>query len=226
MRLLFIPGFGEDPSIFEKIQNHIPGEKVFLDYWVLLGDRPRPELNALQYAKELVEQFGITKQDVVIGHSTGGWIAYHIKHLVNCPVVQIASWSDSSKVVSPVKNRRLIYWFVKRGLYFNSLVRRYIIRNKYRNKPSEAVFDQVFRRLAREDKYKVINQMRLIFNPVQQPISVQPDLRIHARPDSIIRYPDQPAVDVPGDHFSLYTYPREVYEPINRFIKQLQEVSS
>jgi hypothetical protein len=46
----------------------------------------------------------------------------------------------------------------------------------------------------------------------------QPDLRIHARADTIIRYPDEPALEVPGDHFSLHTHPREVYEPIRDFL--------
>jgi hypothetical protein len=223
MRLLFIPGFGEDPSIFDKIQPHLPGEKVFLDFWVLLGDRPRPELNALLFAKELVEQYDITKEDVVIGHSTGGWVAYHIKHLVNCPIIQIASWTDMHKVVSPVKSQRLIYWSVSRGLYFNTLVLHYVVRKKYRGKPSVEVFRSVFKRLSREDKYKVINQMRLIFNPVYVKIEVQPDLCIHARADSIIRFPDHDVVEVPGDHFCLYTHPDKVYQPIVAFLKQQQQ---
>ncbi|WP_224998661.1 alpha/beta fold hydrolase [Cesiribacter sp. SM1] len=222
MRLLFIPGFGEDPSIFSSIQDHLPGEKVFLDYWELLGKEPRPELNPLLFAEELVEQYGITSHDVVIGHSTGGWVAYYIKHLVNCPIVQIASWTDMDRVVSPVQNRHLIYSFVKRGLYFNPLVRHYIVWKKYRNKPSAGIFNSVFKRLSREDSYKVINQMRLIFNPGYVKLKVQPDLRIHAREDSIILFPDQYAVEVPGDHFSLWTYPEEVYSPIVKFLEEQQ----
>lgn len=91
MRLIFIPGFGEDPSIFDRIHPHVKGEKIFLNNWVLLGDHPRSELNALLYARELADRFDIKRDDVIIGHSMGGWIAYHIKHLVRCPIIQIGS---------------------------------------------------------------------------------------------------------------------------------------
>jgi hypothetical protein len=50
MRLFFIPGFGEAPAIFDQIAPHLPGEKVFVDNWQLVGDRPRPDLTALSYA--------------------------------------------------------------------------------------------------------------------------------------------------------------------------------
>lgn len=101
MRLIFIPGLGEDSSIFDKIHPHMEGEKVFLNNRILLGDKPRPSLNALQYARELVDRFEITRQDVIIGHSMGGWIAFHIKHLVQCPIIQIGTWTDGRKVVRP-----------------------------------------------------------------------------------------------------------------------------
>lgn len=40
MRIFFIPGFGEEVSIFDKIQPFIPGEKVFIDNWTLLAYVP------------------------------------------------------------------------------------------------------------------------------------------------------------------------------------------
>ena len=58
----------------------------------------------------------------------------------------------------------------------------------------------------------------VIFNPLKEPITVMPDLRIHAKGDHIIKPPDEPYVLVPGDHFSLYTYPETVYRPIVDFI--------
>jgi hypothetical protein len=38
MRIFFIPGFGEEGFIFDKIQTNIPGEKVFIDNWALLKE--------------------------------------------------------------------------------------------------------------------------------------------------------------------------------------------
>jgi hypothetical protein len=218
-RLIFIPGLGEDETIFHKIHPSIPGEKVFLNKWVLLGNNPRPGLTVLQFAQELVDQFTITREDVIIGHSTGGWVAYHIKHLVHCPIIQIASWTEEHKVVKPISNRHLIYLFVRKGLYFNPLVKRLLIWGKYRNKPSRKIFSEIFDNLIKGNKNNVVNQLRLIFNPVKEKITVKPDLRIHARADSIIRVPDQPFQEVPGDHFSLYTHPEKVYAPIIAFLQ-------
>jgi hypothetical protein len=42
--------------------------------------------------------------------------------------------------------------------------------------------------------------------------------RIHARADAVVKIPDEPFHEVPGDHFSLYTYPEEVYRPIVEFL--------
>ncbi|MBD0254741.1 MAG: alpha/beta hydrolase [Cytophagales bacterium] len=218
MRLFFIPGFGEIPSIFDRIAPHLPGEKVFVDNWQLVGDRPRPDLTALSYARELTGRFGITTADVVIGHSMGGWIGLHLKHLTGCAVVQIGSWSAPAKVIRPVSNLKLVYWAVRRGLYFNRLVRRLLLGYNYRGKSSATVFGEVFGNLIRGDKHNVINQLRIIYSPVPEGFAAQPDLRLHARADTIIRYPDEPALEVPGDHFNLHTHPQEVYEPILAFL--------
>jgi len=218
MRLFFIPGFGEDPAIFDRIAPHLPGDQVFVDNWPLIGDAPRPDLTALSYAGELVGRFGITARDVTIGHSMGGWIGLHVKHLAGCAVVQIGSWSAPAKVVRPVSNLGLVYWAVRRGLYFNRLVRRLLLRYNYRGKPSAGVFNEVFGNLIRGNKHNVVNQLRIIYSPVPAGLAAQPDLRIHARADAIIGYPDEPALEVPGDHFSLYTHPEEVYKPIRAFL--------
>lgn len=226
MRLFFIPGFGEDPSIFDKIHPHIPGDKVLIKNWELIGDQPRPALTALQYARELVEEFGITQDDVVIGHSMGGWIAFHIKHLVHCPIVQIASWTNDRKVARFTANLPLVYWMVKKGLYFNRLVKYLLVHRKYRNRPSEGILGQVFDRLRKGNKDNVVNQLRIVFTPTDKNITEQPDLRIHARADRIIYFPDDPCLEVEGDHFTLYTHPEQVYRPILAFMEQRETKSA
>src|ERR1700749_2682388 len=113
MSVIFIHGLGEDEAVFSKIAPHIPGEHTFLNLWELLGDKPLPGINVLTFAKTLVEKYNITKADVVIGHSLGGWIAWHVKHLTECSVVQIASWTDPDLPVSPIKNVKVLYWLVR-----------------------------------------------------------------------------------------------------------------
>ncbi|MDB5248144.1 MAG: hypothetical protein JWQ40_2538 [Segetibacter sp.] len=219
MRLFFIPGFGEDETIFDKIKPFIPGEKVMLNNWTLLGNEPRKDLDALQYAKQLIERFQIMKEDVIIGHSLGGWVAFHIKHIIDCRIIQIASWTDDKKVVKLVSNARFMYWLIQRGWYFNNVAKNIIARLQYRNKPSLELFLTIFERLKRGNKENVINQLRVVFNPVNETIIAMPDLRIHSKNDNVILYPDQPFHEVPGDHFTLYTHPEAVYKPIVNFLR-------
>jgi hypothetical protein len=220
MRLIFIPGFGEDENIFEHLHPYLEGEKLFLPLWSLIPDRPRPELNAALLAKEVVAHYGITTRDVVIGHSTGGWVALFIKQIVACPVVQLASWTDVRKVVMPVPSRRLLYFLAKSGIMFHPSVFQRSMKN-YHNQPSAPVFAEAFLRLKNGNKDNVVNQLRTIFNPVQQPITAMPDLRIHAKSDAIVRFPDNAVYEVPGDHFSLYTHAAQVAAPIQQLLKKI-----
>jgi hypothetical protein len=220
MRNILIPGFGEDEFIFERIHDKLPGEKLSLSLWNLLPDKSVKTLNAEVFAKDLIGLFQISNNDLIIGHSTGGWVALHIKNIVGCPIVQIASWTDKRKVITPFANRHIIYFTAKTGLFFNDFMLRRTIKKYYQDKPSKEIFKAIFTKLKNGNRANVVNQLRLIFNPYPGKLSVQPDLRIHARKDRVIRFPDGPVHEVDGDHFSLYTYPEQVYPPIVGFMNQ------
>ena len=220
MRIIFITGLGEDEFIFDQIRGKLLGEKLFLSLWQELPERPSPGINVMDFACTLVQRHNITSEDLVIGHSTGGWVALYIKQAAGCPVIQLASWTNLNKVIVPVFNRHLIYFAARTGLYLNRLVLRYSLKKTYKGKPSRDIFERIFRRLITGNRANVVNQLRLIFNPVVEPATVTPDLRIHAKGDRVIRFPDGPVHEVPGDHFSLYTYPEQVLAPIDCFLKQ------
>lgn len=220
MRILFIHGFGEDEAIFSKITPAIAGEHVLLNVWDLLGNEPRPDINVLDFAKEIVDKYAITKEDVIIGHSMGGWIAYHIKQITGSPIIQIASWTHYDRVILPISKPTIIYWMVRNGLFFNKFQKGLYTFFGYQNKPSKEIFRTTFDRLIAGNKENTVNQLRLILTPVPEHMSVKPDLRIHARKDIVIRPPREPFHLVSGDHFTLYTNPQEVYEPIVVFLKQ------
>jgi len=221
MRIFYIHGFGENEGIFNKISPFVPGEKAFLNVWELLGDAPRPGINVLDFADELVQKYIITKNDVVIGHSMGGWIALHIKYLTGCRIVQIASWTDPTRIVSSFKSPGLYLWLVRHGFIFNRFVKWVSISKNYRDKPSIEIYRDAFDRLMQGNKENVINQLRLILMPVPENVAITPDLRIHALADTIVRPPKEPFYEVPGDHFTLYTHPQMVYEPIVAFLVKL-----
>ena len=185
-----------------------------------MGDTPRPKLNVLDFAKELVEKYGISQNDVIIGHSMGGWIAHHIKHLTGSPIVQIASWTDTDRPIVLTKNVQFIYWFVRNGLFFNRLNKWLFTLQNYKNKPSKDIYHTNFDRLIKGNKGNVINQLRLILSPIHEKVVVAPDLRIHAKADVVVRPPREPFHEVVGDHFTLYTHPQTVYEPIVAFLEK------
>ena len=224
MRLIFIPGFGETPRIFDRIAPSLPGEKLFIDNRELLGSKPMPDITALQYAQLLVDKQHISREDVVIGHSMGGWVAHAIKHLTGCSIVQIASWTDPEKVILPIKNPKIVYWLVRNGLYLNWVNKQIFSWLNYRNKPSAQIFNEVFQELIDSPHDYVINQLRVILNPLELAITTLPELRIHSGDDSIIRFPDQSAVRVSGDHFNLVIHPEEVIAPIQSFLKTKSSV--
>lgn len=223
MRIIFIHGFGENEAIFDKISPAISGEHHFVNVWDLVGDLPRKDLNVLSFAQRLVEKYNITRQDVIIGHSMGGWIAYHIKHLTNSPIVQIGSWTDADRPYSPIKNEKVVYWLVRNGLFFNPVVKKYLIKKAYEGKPSRQLYEEIFDLMINGSKENVINQLRLILSPISEKLTVKPDLRIHARGDMVVRVPREPFHEVPGDHFTLQTHPETIYEPIVAFFNKLKQ---
>lgn len=219
MRIFFIHGFGEAENIFDRISPHISGQHIYINNWNELGDKPRKDINVITYAKELQAKYSITADDVIIGHSLGGWVAIHLKHVTGCKAIQIASWTHPNRVILPKLKPAVIYWAMKSGLIFNPIGRWYMVNKFYKNAPSAPPFIETYNRLAKGNKQNVLNQMRLILTPVPEVISCTPDLRIHAKRDSVIRYPkDAECCTVSGDHFTLYTHPAEVYTPIAEFL--------
>ncbi len=223
MRVIFIHGFGENESIFSKVAPFIPGEHTFLNVWELLGNTPLPAMNVLIFAESLVEKYKITQQDVIIGHSMGGWIAWHIKHFTGSPIVQIASWTDPDRPYKPLKNVKIIYWLIRNGLFFNSFMKRIFTAMGYKGKPSKQVYEEIIDRMIAGNKENIINQLRLILTPVPERPAVEPDLRIHARADLVVRPPREPYEEVIGDHFTLFTHPEVVYKPIVAFLNHLYQ---
>jgi hypothetical protein len=168
MRVIFIHGFGENETIFSKIARYIPGEHIFINLWELLGDTPLPGINVLVFAQSLVEKYKITQQDVIIGHSMGGWIAWYIKYLTGSPIVQVASWTDPDRPYKPLKNEKTIYWLIRNGLFFNSFMKRLFAAMGYKGKPSKQIYKEIFDRMIAGNKENIINQLRIILTPVPE----------------------------------------------------------
>ncbi len=222
MRIILIPGLGEDEIIFNHVLPLVEGDKLVLNTWKISGDKYRGKIKALDLAREVAEHYNICRDDVVIGHSLGGLISLYIKHITGCKIVQIASYTHHDRIIVPVRNYELIKIGIKSHLFFNQFMRWLIVQLQYRSKPSKIMLIYAFDRLKNGNKNNVINQLAAALIPLKPRLNVQPDLRIHSKGDRIVRPPKEPYIEVPGDHFSLYTHPADVAAAINNFLRSLK----
>jgi hypothetical protein len=213
MRLVLIPGFGEDETIFVNILPYLSYESVYVNVWEMFQADAAKPIHIKALAQKLVEKFSIQASDMVVGHSMGGWIGWHIKEIAGCKLVQVSSWTDPKKVILPFQNRALLYWLTRNGLYINRFTKAFLLNKFYKNKPSKGIMEATLNNLIQKDKKLVLSQLQLILEPTIL-CSAEPDLRIHTQRDPIIRRPDQAFYLVPGDHFAIYTYPKEVAKVI------------
>ena len=218
MRILFIHGLGETDSCFRNIAPKLPGEHTFISFWEALGDSRRPKLTVIDFCIELIETYDIKPDDVIIGHSTGARLAHYIKHLNGNKIIQIAGWTDQSKVILPIKNINFIYFLVRSGLMYLNAVNQYMIGYYKRRDESKAYYIESLALLKAGNRNCVVNQYKLALSNVEEKVTTEPDLRIHAKRDNIIRFPDELFHEVPGDHFSLITYPEEVLAAIGTVV--------
>jgi pimeloyl-ACP methyl ester carboxylesterase len=219
MKLIFIHGFVEDHTIFNEIRKTITqGEQIALDLETVLRnwkDAPE-ELDVVKMASYLIKQYKITNQDCVIGHSMGGWIASYMKEEIGCKAILLASFTDQKKLITPLTNLALIKYLIKFGI-FQSSAMGWFLKKDYKFQESKQLYDGLIDGLIKMDKKILYQQCLVLFSKVK-PLPITPDLRVHARKDNIVGFPDEDFVEVSGDHFSLIYYPQQVINAIQEAI--------
>lgn len=211
MKLIFIHGFVEDHTIFNEIRKIITqGEQIALDLEIVLRDwHDAPEdMDVQKMASYLIQQYKITAQDCVIGHSMGGWIASYIKEQVGCKAILLASLTDQKKLITPLTNPTLIKYLIKFGI-FQSALMEWFLKKDYTFQESKQLYDGLIDGLVKLDKKVLYQQFQILFAKVK-PLNITPELRVHARKDNIVKFPDEDFVEVDGDHFSLIYHTKQV----------------
>ncbi len=210
-RLLLLPGYLEDGTIFDTLRPLLPPAAEVLAIELkpeLARWRPAGAANVVTFARYLAQRYHIGPQDVLIGHSMGGWIAAHLKAQTGATAVLLSSFTDPRKVVARARNPLLLALYAWSGLGRSRWLRARAKRD-YRFDESRALFGQLADGMARHSRRYVHRQLQVLFAPVP-PLLVQPELRVHALADNVVRPPDEPFVVVPGDHFAHYYYPELV----------------
>jgi pimeloyl-ACP methyl ester carboxylesterase len=220
-RLLLLHGYTEDRTIFDPLLPLLPpfAEVVALEleeefaHW-----RPGGPVNVHTLARHLVVRHHIGPADVLIGHSMGGWIAAHIKEQTGATAILLSSFTDQAKIVSRIRSPRLLGLYAHLGLVQNRWLNDYF-RRRYRHDESRALHGQLIAGMGRFRRRYVAQQLRVLFAPVP-PLTTQPELRLHALGDTVVRPPDEPFVVLPGDHFAHYFYPQLVAAAIGTFLQK------
>ncbi|MEZ0608511.1 alpha/beta fold hydrolase [Fibrella sp. WM1] len=219
MRLIYIHGYVEDPGIFDKLAPLLPGESVLKlnlqDEFARWNPNDRV-VNVSSLAAYLANTYQIGPADVVIGHSMGGWIAVNLKAQTGCGAVQISSYTDPRKIVTITRNVALLKWLVRLGLVQSRRFARYAL-SKYPFEQSRALHRQLIGAMCAQPQRYIYQQLRVLLAPPHVPPAM-PDVRIHTRPDNVLRVPDEPYHETPGDHFNLVFHPDEVAAPILTYL--------
>jgi esterase/lipase len=219
MKLLFIHGFVEDHTIFNEVRKTITqGEQIALDLEKELADwHDAPEnLDVQKMASYLIKKYKITAQDCVIGHSMGGWIAAYMKQESGCKAILLASLTDQQKLITPLTNLTLIKYLLKFGIFQSSAMESFL-KKEYKFQESKKLYDSLIDGLIKMDKKILFQQCQILFEKVE-PVTITPDLRIHAKKDNIVRFPDENFVEVSGDHFSLIYHTQQVVSAIQKIL--------
>ncbi len=220
-RTFFIHGFTEDGSIFDRLIPLLGLEKPICVYLKneLKEWSPAGRISVESTAAWLVQKYKIDAQDLIIGHSMGGWIAIHVKQIAGSPVVQLASFTDQQKIFTLTRSLFLLKALVRLHILQSATAINYL-KKKYPFDESRALNDQLGDVMAAEDPGYLIQQFEILFRKAAA-LTVVPDLRIHATPDNIVAPPDEPFVVAPGDHYSLVFHPEFVAGHVTEVLKKL-----
>ena len=221
-RLLLLPGYLEDATIFDTLWPLLPlppaAEVLAVELEVEFARwQPAGPANAVTLARYLARRYAIGPQDLLIGHSMGGWIAAHLKAQTGAVAVLLSSFTDQRKVVARVRNPLLLALYAWSGVGRSRWLRERTKRH-YQFDESRALYAKVADTMARYPRRYVHRQLQVLFAPVP-PLAGQPELRLHALADDVVRPPDEPYVAIPGDHFAHYYHPGLVAAAIKETMK-------
>ncbi|WP_375448143.1 alpha/beta hydrolase [uncultured Fibrella sp.] len=218
-RLLFIHGNLDVPASFDALLPLLPPAKTLcidLEADFNAWDAVVP-VTVRTVAERVAQAYRIGPDDILIGHSMGGWIAAHVKELTGSVVIQLSSWTDPRKIKSPLRRLDLIRPIINSGVVQHPFCIR-VAKRLYPFRQSRARIQAALDRVQHMNPAYMIWQYELIFSTVP-PLAVLPDLRIHDRRDPVISPPDEPFVNVPGKHKIHATNAPGVANAISEFIQ-------
>lgn len=218
-RIFLLPGFGEDAICFNNITPLIKDyELIPIDYRSVLNNFIFPIITRKQLCRKLIEQYGIKKEDKLIGHSLGGYLSFQIREILGTEICMIASFSDPKKLIHTLpKYPRITQIIAYSGLIKNKYLKQYLL-NKIKNETYKEIQQNVMENFSTFSNA----ELGLLLETTYEKgiISDLPNpLRIHDKADRIVAMPDEDFVQVEGGHFCLNIYPEKTFESMKDFLK-------
>jgi hypothetical protein len=233
-RLLFLPGFGEDERIFRNIIRYFGAYDVeVLDYRTVLPVFSEKSIQLQSFIRSLINNYTISQNDILIGHSLGGFIAHHIRQEIGCPICLHSSFTDPAKIKVLLRNKFVAETAIQNG-FFTSFAFRKGARLLYALKDSKEEMECVLDTLSSYGEENILKLVLLFFNRKKRLLNwlrsspsydYAPNLILHPKKDNIISAPDEDYILIPGDHFSIATYPQKSVFIILDWLKELQQQS-
>lgn len=217
-RFILIHGNVDVPASFDSLLPLLPpGPQrcIDLEHTFNAWETDR-HVNVVEVARALARTYAIGPDDVLIGHSMGGWIVAHLKAQTGAQAIQLSSWTNPRKINAPIRNLKVLKAVVDSGLFQHRLVIS-AAKTLYPFQASRERAHTTLDRLERMNPAYLFWQYQVIFAPAP-PLTTLPDLRIHAHRDPVIRVPDEPFIAVPGDHVPHRVYPAAVAAAICTFM--------
>lgn len=220
-RLFLFPGFSEDIHIFsEMIPLLTPHYEVICpDYRPLFDILWEKDTVSIAAFVELLEnEYHIVEDDLLVGHSFGGWVATNLQRRTASKAVLIASFSNPHKV----RRRRLLFsrfaqYLAKNGLFKWRIVHKLIVQ-KYLHLPTLPAIQKCVEVMKSWEDKHLHTVARLIH---QNPAVVEfphPILRFHGDKDIVVAPPEEEYILLEGkDHFILHTDAPFLVEKIRNF---------
>ncbi|RYY20602.1 MAG: alpha/beta hydrolase [Cytophagaceae bacterium] len=208
MKRLLLPGYLEDGTIFDTLRPFLPvaAEVLVIDLELAFARwQPSGPATAVTFARYLAGRHRIGPTDVLIGHSMGGWLAAHLKAQTGATAVLLSSFTAPRKVVARARNPLLLAFYAWSGVGRSRWPRARAKRG-YRFDESREFYGRLADGMARHPRRYVHRQLQVLFAPVP-PLTMAPDLRVHSRLDNAVLPPDEPFIEIPGDHFAHYYHP-------------------
>lgn len=226
-RLILLPGFGEDERIFRHLIPHLERyELLVMDYRAVLPSLSTAKFNLSRFTKKLIAHYKVTKKDILIGHSLGGFIAHNIRQYVGCSICMHSSFTEPSKIKPLVHNQFLVKKTIMRGLFTSALFKG-TARFLFRNTPSQQDLEYVIETLKEYGNENILKLTLLFFKRKKRLLNwlrstpaydLPPNLILHPMQDNILAAPDEQHIKIPGDHFSIAIFPLQTVEIIKNWL--------